>query len=350
MFETSDDSQWLIELFARSVRRPMASSLFYEIYKFLPNDTDFTIFRRAGMEGYNFAFIGDVRNYHTLDDNYEHADRGSLQHHGENAFVLLRELSEMDWENHVRGKAVYFDLFGWALIWWPVNWSIYFSLSSLVALLLVAFVRLRRSRVESWSNLLASTGLLALGIIVSLGTVSGVNFLYSLDDRFEFAWPPTALPVELSFWFAAIAVVSLLVAWIPGFRKSTSVWLVSCSLWLATSVLTSIYLAGASYLFLVPLMITMVAAVIGCGFSETRFHAVFAVLAIAVGLIWLPNERLFYDAVGFRMNLFLAVRIAIVLTALVPVLAATRRSSVNRFAWLNLIAFVICGIASVALN
>ena len=350
MFETSEDSLWLIKLFARCVRHPMASSLFFEIYKFLPNDTDFTIFRRAGMEGYNFAFIGDVRNYHTLDDNYENADRGSLQHHGENAFVLLRQLSEMDWKDHSKGKAVYFDLFGWVLVWWPEIWSVYFSLTCGARLFLVALIRIRKSDGESWTDLLMAIGLMALCLIVSIGVVSGVHFLFSLDNRFEFPWPPTALPVELAYWFAAISVISLLVVWVPGFRNLTSVWFGTCCFWLLTSVLTSVYLAGASYLFLVPLMITVVVAVLGCGLSQMRFQFVFAILAIAVGLIWLPNERLFYDAVGFKMNLALGARVAIVMTALVPVLAATRLSTVRRFAWLNMGAFIISAIASVALN
>lgn len=350
MFETSDNSLWLIGLFARSVRRPMASSLFYEIYKFLPNDTDFTIFRRAGIEGYNFAFIGDVKNYHTLEDKYENVDRGCLQHHGQNALVLLRKLSGMDLANQPSGRAVYFDLFGWVVVWWPESWSIYLSLICFAGLLLVAWMRSRRSQTESWQDLVLAAGLMTLCLVAAIGVISGVNFLMTLDERFQFPWPPVALPIELNFWFAAIFIVSLFVAWIPGFRKSTSIWLAACCFWLLLSVLTSIYLAGASYLFLVPLLITVIIAVVGCGLSEERIQFVFAVLAIAVGLIWLPNERLFYDAVGFKMNLFLAARVAIVLIALIPVLAAAKPTTIRRFAWLNLGAFVICTITSIALN
>ena len=50
----------------RAARRARAtSSLYGEIYKFLPNDTDLTPFLKAGITGYNFAFIGNVAHYHT---------------------------------------------------------------------------------------------------------------------------------------------------------------------------------------------------------------------------------------------------------------------------------------------
>ena len=42
--------------------------------------------------------------------------------------------------------------------------------------------------------------------------------------------------------------------------------------------------------------------------------------AIAVGIIWLPLDRLFYDAVGFRMAPLLFAKIAMTGTSLIPVI------------------------------
>ena len=52
----------------------MSNSLYYFIYKLLPNDTDFTVFKAAGYEGLNFALIGDVERYHTPQDDFAHLD------------------------------------------------------------------------------------------------------------------------------------------------------------------------------------------------------------------------------------------------------------------------------------
>ncbi len=143
MFQTSSASRWLVPLFGRVSPKPFSSSLFYEIYKRLPNDTDFSKFRDAGMQGYDFAFIGDVKNYHTVDDCLENVSLGSLQHHGQHALGLMRELDKLDFEKQPTGRVVYFDLFGWKLIWWPAKWSQWFTIGA--AVLLITYLSLRRT-------------------------------------------------------------------------------------------------------------------------------------------------------------------------------------------------------------
>ena len=83
--------------------RPATSSLYYEVYKTLPNDTDFTIFKRHGIEGCNFAFIRNVRNYHTANDDFAHCDPGSLQHHGDHAWQMLGALANCDLDHRTKG-------------------------------------------------------------------------------------------------------------------------------------------------------------------------------------------------------------------------------------------------------
>ena len=51
--------------------------------RYLPNDTDLTPLLAAGITGYNFAFIGNVAQYHTPLDRRENIDPRSLQQHGE---------------------------------------------------------------------------------------------------------------------------------------------------------------------------------------------------------------------------------------------------------------------------
>ena len=65
LFQTSPGDAGLIDLYARNAPRPATSSLYGEIYKILPNDTDLTPFLKAGLTGYNFAFVGEVAHYHT---------------------------------------------------------------------------------------------------------------------------------------------------------------------------------------------------------------------------------------------------------------------------------------------
>ncbi len=49
MFETSDGNGWLVRQYARAAPHPLATSLSMDIYRIMPNDTDLTIFKHAGM-------------------------------------------------------------------------------------------------------------------------------------------------------------------------------------------------------------------------------------------------------------------------------------------------------------
>jgi Zn-dependent M28 family amino/carboxypeptidase len=96
MFETGEGNRSIIRLFSKNVQRPVASSLFYEVYKRLPNGTDFTVYKRKGVTGLNFAFTRGVAVYHSEIDDIDHLDTGSLQHHGDNAWAMLKALGERD--------------------------------------------------------------------------------------------------------------------------------------------------------------------------------------------------------------------------------------------------------------
>ncbi|NJL27883.1 MAG: M20/M25/M40 family metallo-hydrolase [Thermoanaerobaculia bacterium] len=103
MFETSDGNARLIGELRRAMGHPRATSYSYEIYKLLPNDTDFSVFRRRGLPGMNFAFIHGATAYHTAQDSFENLDPRSLQHHGEAALGLARGLGEADLRQLVTG-------------------------------------------------------------------------------------------------------------------------------------------------------------------------------------------------------------------------------------------------------
>ena len=56
----------------------------------LPNDTDVTMFKRAGKAAVNFAAIGGVNWYHTRSTTSRMSSPRTLQHHGDNALAALR--------------------------------------------------------------------------------------------------------------------------------------------------------------------------------------------------------------------------------------------------------------------
>ena len=83
MFETGPGNGAMIELFARTAPLPSSNSLAVFIYERMPNGTDFTVARRRGLQGMNFAFIGRPGQYHQPGSTPEALDQGSLQHMGD---------------------------------------------------------------------------------------------------------------------------------------------------------------------------------------------------------------------------------------------------------------------------
>lgn len=122
MFETGEGNRSVIRMLAKNVDRPVANSLVYEIYRRMPNDTDFTIYKGKGIMGVNFAFAQGVALYHSALDDPDHLDLGSLQHHGDNAWGMLKAFGERDL-NTIRHSedAAYIDIFGLGLSHYPVS-------------------------------------------------------------------------------------------------------------------------------------------------------------------------------------------------------------------------------------
>ena len=64
MFETGPDDGAMIRLFMHNAANPTASSLAGYVYAHMSNDTDFTVARKRGIAGFNYAFIGRPFDYH----------------------------------------------------------------------------------------------------------------------------------------------------------------------------------------------------------------------------------------------------------------------------------------------
>lgn len=119
MFETSNDNGALIGEFARSAPSPMATSLMAAIYKLLPNDTDFTPLKGAGVTGLNFALIETYENYHTRRDTIENLDPRSVQHLGDNLLGIVRHFGDLALPLPKQPDSVYFNWFGGRLVVYP---------------------------------------------------------------------------------------------------------------------------------------------------------------------------------------------------------------------------------------
>lgn len=290
MFETGSANAWLMRLYAHAVARPLTNSVFYAIYKHLPNDTDFSVFKTAGYQGFNFAYIGDVANYHTPQDDIQHVDQRSIQQQGEQALAALLTLANSDIDRPPAGEAVFFDLYGRVLVRLPQRIMLPAALCTLFLLLISAALIMRRGlasgRELAWA--------IAALVLASLGAIVIGEALLALLRVISPAGVPAfaAYPWVLIETFTALAA-GIIVAVSMSLHSRVGFWGLwsANSLWaaLAASAL-AFWLPGASYWSLAPAIVGLVALATqlrgGLNCSVERELATIAYLLVTFTLLW----------------------------------------------------------------
>jgi len=333
MFETGVGSARLMDLFARTVAHPSANSLTYEVYKLLPNDTDFSVYRDRGLIGFNFAFSNSASLYHSRYDNLENLDRNSLQHHGDNAFALTFALADADLDALKSDRdASYFDLFGKVLVVWPASLNLPIALIALFGIL--ALIVMHRSAF-SWR----STTVAVVAVVLVPVLLSAVGWLLSFPLG---VWPgvhpidhPAPWAGRIALTAGAILVTVLVAGAVAPYAKVRAILLVNWLVLAALGVAVAIYVSGASFLLVWP-----AAGVALVGWIETFLRrtgpgrlGVTAVTGfVLAAFFWLPYVMALELVLGWNLSAFKILAFLAFAMALVPVLAASIGPA-SRRAW-----------------
>jgi hypothetical protein len=338
MFETGTANDWAIRLLAQSDRRPSTTSIAYTLYKMLPNDTDFTVFKAAGMQGLNFAYIGAVTHYHTPLDNSANVRLASLQHHGENALPAIVALANSDLANPPQREAVFFDVFGRLLVHWPASRSL--PIAIVTALLLLAQIAwmIRNGRLALRELLWGMVAWLVT-MIVAGALAYIVERLIHIAGGTPVNWVAYPEPINVAFWGLALTVVTthaLLFTRRAGFW---GLWSGNWIWWALISIIASLQSPGLSYLFLVPSVVAALAglpatlrradaasrAASASDAGEGAGAATAAIVPLAAAaIVAFPPALLLYSALGNRGLVVVAVLVAWIGTPLAPLCSDLR--------------------------
>ncbi|WP_166846603.1 M28 family peptidase [Isoptericola sp. BMS4] len=334
MFETSDGNAALVDAYAR-VPYPVGSSLAVEVYRILPNDTDFSPFLDdpdGRFTGLNSAYIDGSATYHAPQDTPERMSLASLQHHGSNALALVRELGNADAAALARpaaDDATYFPLPGGVLARYPGSLVWPLAAGAVVAVAKLAVVLARRREVLGERTTAGRLTLgFASGLIPLAGAALGSTGLWQLmvavrpgyDEMLD-PWRPWGFRVALLG-----LVATVLVGWFVALRRrlGATVLAVGALAWLAVlgAVLAAVT-PGGSYLASLPALAGAVAGIVAvtttCG-AVGRRVAVTLGAAVAV-LVVVPVVLLFLPALGLATGAAPAVVATLLGLALVPALA-----------------------------
>jgi Peptidase family M28 len=350
MFETGPGNARLMDLFVRAVARPSASSLAYEVYKLLPNDTDFSVYRKLGLSGFNFAFTNSASLYHSARDNLHYIDPRTLQHAGEHAFEVIGALADADLATlDASSDASYFDVFGLVMMIWPAALNVPIALVALLGLvgLIVVHRDALTFRATIWS-------VFAFMAVPALLFVLGWLLSYPLG-----IWPAVHPLDHPQPWASRVALVTagilvpLIVAGIVGRRAdSRALLLVNSVVFAGLAVGVALYIGGAAYPLLCPAFGVALA-----GWAETLFRKgsarslhVTAWIGFALAAFsWLGFLLGFEVVLSFELSQLKMLVLIPFSLALVPVFAV-KPGQGSRTSWglSALCTLVVAGAAAIA--
>jgi hypothetical protein len=314
MFETGNQNGAMMGLFARSVRRPVSTSLSVFIYNNLPNSTDYTIARKIGVPGFNFAFIGRAGLYHSPLATPEALDQGALQDMGRQTLDLTRGLLAAP---VLPGKApdrTFFDAYGLFLIGYPAGWG--WLLLALGAAG-YAFAAWRRGTI---GEIAKGAGALVALLLVTVVSLYLVNVVSGGAGKVNYYDRLAAIPrLQVQALLVCLATFVTMRRWLPsriGTIAGTALPL------LMLGLIVQLVAPTAAYLFAVPLMLGGLALAFD-RLAGRGIGIILTIVAAMLGVGYMLGFGFFLlQAVGPDMPMVAAIPLAISAVLLLPLMPA----------------------------
>jgi hypothetical protein len=346
MFETGDGNRRVIRMLASNVDRPVANSLTYEMYKRMPNDTDYTVYKREDVMGLNFAFARGVAAYHSVIDDTDHLDLGSLQHHGDNAWAMTKALADRDLDHIIsREDAGYIDIFGMRLLHYPESIALGLSLVlgvwTLIAIAL-AFRKDFRFRQLRW-------GLVAVPFLLAAIVLGGYLLSFPLGH-----WPDLHPIEHPSPWFGRLALFLVpalaLYLTLRLFSEKVSpcaMMILSWSLIFILAMVLASKLPTASHISLIPLLMFALGSVIDIFRKKSRAPLLMATVLGFAGTAFISFYHFFMleVVINFDRSYVKVIPLTMMSLTILPMLLAffkDRELSWQPARWLLVAILLVC--------
>ena len=297
LFETGPGNGWIVKPWARSAPHPRGASFAVEIYRRLPNDTDFSILKRRDVPGLNFAAIGDSYPYHTARDTPERLSDATLRTTGENAVETATALDALDLSSRSAADQTYFDIGQVAAVSWGPITAWFIAALSLGAGLLAWFKALGASiRIVGLGRWILDAVWAAAGAAAIGGALVGGTWLLRASRTVYHPW--YARPERMFLMLLALGILAgwlavrigaLLPARAHAPRHPILVWSLTLPLWVVLAGVTAAFAPGAGYLWTVPLLVAGIGLLAVPATSIPSIRAISVVVLAVAGTLWLRD-------------------------------------------------------------
>lgn len=335
MFETREGNFEIVRALAEVAPHAYANSMTYEVYRRMPNDTDFSVFRNAGVQGLNMAFIGNQAAYHTRLDSPGNLDLGTLQHLGSYALELTRHFGSVELTSYGEDDedGVYFNAYPWRLVLYRASSAPAWALAASAVLIAALVLGWRRA---GWRapGLVRGLLLFPFGLLVS--GIAGWCLWWLFRNYLGRAlFGPYGLPYEtgrlvLCLALLAAALLGALAAWLSERARLAELFAGSWLGWAAVTLALSWHVAGASFLTTWPLFFGALGALLVAlgrpGSATDRYAAPLLALA-SLPALWLlaPTAWSMAQALSLRSAAVVSVVLGLLWMPIAPHLGRLHR-------------------------
>ena len=287
LFETGPANHWLLGPWARHAPHPRGGSFALEVYRRLPNDTDFSVLRRHEIPGLNFAIVGDSYAYHTARDTPDRLSLGAIRDIGRNVTTMLDALQRVDITQRSPNVATYFDIAGVAGVAYSaaLDWIVGAVAVALGTLGWLRVTRFVGSREGAWRWLLGFVWTIVGFAAVAASMVAATWLLRTAREAYHpwYAHPGRFFLLLLSVGTAVAWMFARMGRWLPararGLRHPAVVWTYTLPAWIGLALATSWFAPAAAYLWTLPLMLA------GLLFAVVRLNSSLAVRAASIAVL-----------------------------------------------------------------
>ncbi len=292
LYATSPENSNLIKAFSKAAPQAISNSFVTGLFGLFPEmrlACDLQSYMDEGSEGFGFVFSGNTPAYHTMLDNIESLDPGTVQQLGVNTLGLVQYFGNTDLgEIQSDSNDVFFTVWPGLLLHYPASWSLPLGIMGLVLLLIVIGFAVAKGILGAGRVVIAALVFLA-GTLIAAGLTIAVwfgvkSFNLNLQVLLVGNWATSWFLAGILILSASIMVfLALLMRPRISFEHQTAGSLVGFSL---LALLVGVVYPVGSYLFLWPVL-TGVPALSWLLFAKRRGNYVWG-MAVAILGVALP--------------------------------------------------------------
>ncbi|WP_057763118.1 M28 family peptidase [Cytobacillus praedii] len=340
LFETTNHDAQLVKEFSHTVSHPVAYSFASEMYKKMPNYTDFTELKDIPKLGYNIANIGGVETYHAKIDTFENSDRNTIRHFGAYAVPLAEKytmLTAAEFEELEKNQknAIYFPLMKNVLVVYSDE-VVLPLITLLISLTAIATIILIRKKVIKIKTFALAFGSMLAGFIVVAAVLYGLVKILAIV--FDGVIDDEGLIVLGDYDYIAFKVLMLITLVLSAFisrwickHNSALHFIISTQvIWILLSIITNLTFKGISYLFVIPALLAVFLLNLALLKPQVMLsnyrYIVIASWTIVTTILLAPVIYMIYIAQTLKFAPIIGIFVALLI---MPIIAAIQYRSAN---------------------